>query len=80
MIGLGYVVLYPVLYMVSNAFKPVEQYWDPSVICTARREGSSVTHTVPIRLGRREAPVSFSNPSLWYGTGTIIIRLPCLSG
>ena len=32
MIGLGYVVLYPVLYMVSNAFKPVEQYWDPSVI------------------------------------------------
>ena len=32
MIGLGYVVLYPILYMISNAFKPVEQYWDPSVI------------------------------------------------
>ncbi len=32
MLGLAYVVLYPVLYMVSNAFKPVEQYYDPSVI------------------------------------------------
>lgn len=32
MIGLSYVVLYPILYMISNAFKPVEQYWDPSII------------------------------------------------
>lgn len=32
MLGLAYVVLYPVLYMVSNAFKPVEQYLDPAVI------------------------------------------------
>lgn len=32
LLGLSYVVLYPILYMVSNAFKPVEQYYDPSVI------------------------------------------------
>ena len=32
MLGIGYVVLYPLLYMVSNAFKPVEQYYDPSVV------------------------------------------------
>lgn len=32
MLGISYVVLYPILYMVSNAFKPVEQYYDPSVV------------------------------------------------
>ncbi len=32
MLGLAYVVLYPVLYMVSNAFKPIEQFKDPSII------------------------------------------------
>ena len=32
MLGISYVVLYPLLYMISNAFKPVEQYFDPSVI------------------------------------------------
>ena len=32
LIGLCYVVLYPVMYMVSNAFKPIEQYYDPSVV------------------------------------------------
>ena len=32
MLGISYVVLYPLMYMVSNAFKPVEQYYDPSVI------------------------------------------------
>lgn len=32
LIGISYVVLYPLLYMVSNAFKPVEQYYDPSVV------------------------------------------------
>lgn len=32
LIGISYVVLYPILYMLSNAFKPVEQYYDPSVI------------------------------------------------
>lgn len=32
MLGLAYVVLYPVLYMVSNAFKPIEQFKDPTVI------------------------------------------------
>lgn len=32
MLGISYVVLYPLLYMVSNAFKPVEQYYDPSVV------------------------------------------------
>lgn len=32
LIGISFVILYPVLYMISNAFKPVEQYYDPSVI------------------------------------------------
>ncbi len=32
LIGLSYVVLYPILYMVSNAFKPIEQYYDPSIV------------------------------------------------
>lgn len=32
MLGISYVVLYPLMYMVSNAFKPVDQYYDPSVI------------------------------------------------
>ena len=32
LIGLSYVVLYPLLYMLSNAFKPVEQYYDPSIV------------------------------------------------
>ena len=32
MLGISYVVLYPLLYMVSNAFKPVEQYYAPSVV------------------------------------------------
>ena len=32
MIGISYIVLYPVMYMLSNAFKPVEEYYDPSVI------------------------------------------------
>lgn len=32
LIGLSYVVLYPVFYMISNAFKPVSQYYDPSVV------------------------------------------------
>ncbi len=36
LIGLCYVVLYPVLYMVSNAFKPVSQYYDPSVVWIPR--------------------------------------------
>ena len=32
MLGISYVVLYPLMYMISNAFKPVDQYYDPSVI------------------------------------------------
>lgn len=32
MLGISYVVLYPLMYMLSNAFKPVAQYYDPSVI------------------------------------------------
>lgn len=32
MLGISYVVLYPLMYMISNAFKPVAQYYDPSVI------------------------------------------------
>lgn len=32
MIGVSYVVLYPMLYMASNAFKPVEQFYDPSIV------------------------------------------------
>jgi multiple sugar transport system permease protein len=32
LIGISFVILYPLLYMVSNAFKPVAQYYDPSVI------------------------------------------------
>ena len=36
LLGLCYVVLYPVLYMVSNAFKPVSQYYDPSVVWIPR--------------------------------------------
>ena len=32
LLGVSYVVLYPVLYMLSNAFKPVDQYWDPGVV------------------------------------------------
>lgn len=36
LIGLCYVVLYPVLYMVSNAFKPISQYYDPSVVWIPR--------------------------------------------
>lgn len=32
LIGLSYVVLYPILYMLSNAFKPVAQYYDPSIV------------------------------------------------
>lgn len=32
MIGISYVVLYPLMYMVSNAFKPVSQYYDPSIV------------------------------------------------
>lgn len=36
LLGLCYVVLYPILYMVSNAFKPVSQYYDPSVVWIPR--------------------------------------------
>ena len=36
LLGLCYVVLYPVLYMVSNAFKPISQYYDPSVVWIPR--------------------------------------------
>ncbi len=36
LIGLCYVVLYPVLYMISNAFKPISQYYDPSVVWIPR--------------------------------------------
>lgn len=32
LIGISYVVLYPLMYMVSNAFKPVDQYYDPAVV------------------------------------------------
>lgn len=32
LLGISYVVLYPLMYMISNAFKPVEQYYDPAVI------------------------------------------------
>jgi len=32
LIGISFIILYPILYMVSNAFKPVEQYYDPAVI------------------------------------------------
>lgn len=32
LIGISYVVLYPLMYMVSNAFKPVSQYYDPSIV------------------------------------------------
>lgn len=32
MIGVSYVVLYPLMYMVSNAIKPVSQYYDPSIV------------------------------------------------
>ncbi len=32
LIGISYVVLYPLMYMISNAFKPVEQYYDPSIV------------------------------------------------
>lgn len=32
LIGISFIILYPILYMISNAFKPVEQYYDPSVI------------------------------------------------
>ncbi|MBR0437418.1 MAG: carbohydrate ABC transporter permease [Clostridia bacterium] len=36
LLGLCYVVLYPVLYMISNAFKPISQYYDPSVVWIPR--------------------------------------------
>ncbi|MGF7141818.1 multiple sugar transport system permease protein [Anaerotaenia torta] len=32
LIGISFIILYPILFMISNAFKPVEQYYDPSVI------------------------------------------------
>lgn len=32
LIGVSYVILYPLMYMISNAFKPVEQYYDPSIV------------------------------------------------
>ncbi|MCQ2770987.1 MAG: carbohydrate ABC transporter permease [Clostridia bacterium] len=32
LLGISYVVLFPLLYMLSNAFKPVDQYFDPSVV------------------------------------------------
>lgn len=32
MIGISYVVLYPLMYMVSNAIKPVDQFYDPSIV------------------------------------------------
>jgi multiple sugar transport system permease protein len=32
LIGISFIILYPIMFMVSNAFKPVEQYYDPSVI------------------------------------------------
>ena len=32
LIGLCFIILYPIFYMVSNAFKPADQYYDPSVI------------------------------------------------
>lgn len=32
LIGLCYVMLYPLIYMLSNAFKPYEQAYDPSII------------------------------------------------
>ncbi|HJD24691.1 MAG TPA: carbohydrate ABC transporter permease [Firmicutes bacterium] len=36
LIGLCFVILYPILYMLSNAFKPTEQFSDPSVIWIPR--------------------------------------------
>lgn len=32
LLGLGYIILYPVLFMLSTAFRPVDQLTDPSVI------------------------------------------------
>ncbi|TAH73688.1 MAG: carbohydrate ABC transporter permease [Anaerolineaceae bacterium] len=32
LIGISFIILYPIMFMLSNAFKPVEQYYDPSVI------------------------------------------------
>lgn len=32
LIGIGFIILYPIMFMISNAFKPVDQYYDPSVI------------------------------------------------
>jgi multiple sugar transport system permease protein len=32
LIGISFIILYPIMYMLSNAFKPVDQYYDPSVI------------------------------------------------
>ncbi len=32
MIGVSYIMLYPLLYMLSNAFKPVDEYYDPGVV------------------------------------------------
>lgn len=36
LIGISYVLIYPILYMVSNAFKPTAQNYDPSVIWIPR--------------------------------------------
>lgn len=32
MIGVSYVVLYPLMYMLSNAFKPVSEFYDPAIV------------------------------------------------
>lgn len=32
MIGVSYVVLYPIMYMISNAIKPIDQFYDPSIV------------------------------------------------
>lgn len=32
LIGISFIILYPIMFMISNAFKPVQQYYDPSVI------------------------------------------------
>lgn len=32
MIGISYVVLYPLMYMISNAIKPIDQFYDPSIV------------------------------------------------
>ena len=40
LVSVGYIILFPLIYMLSNAFKPLEQLMDPSIVWVPRGGGN----------------------------------------